>query len=161
MKNILPIGILALVIFACNAKKEFAVTEIIDAKVQEKGVYRSDLLNLKLETYKKGSEIQKASGVEITLLMEKGPMQYSGKAACNRYFGGFEMINDSRVNFKPGGSTEMMCSQELMTWEVLYFNALMNHTYDIVEGEDEVIFKEVDGDIKLTWRKNEDFLIQE
>jgi len=150
MRIIISTALAMLVFAACTSKKEVAPTT-----EKEKGNWQSEMLAIQLVSYKSGKETIKTGNAEITLTLEKTALGYSGKSACNRYFGQFELVSASRVNFKVGGSTEMMCEENLMQWEVRYFNALINHTYDIIEGDEEVIFKEVDGDIKLVWRKFE------
>src|SRR5262245_26808829 len=60
--------------------------------------------------------------VQSTLTFER-PDRISGSAACNRYFGGFELAG-STVRLKPAGTTRMACPPPVMDQETKFLAAL-------------------------------------
>ena len=61
-------------------------------------------------------------GTIIDALFTKG--QLSGSGGCNRYFGKFEISEESKLMVSPVGSTMMACSEIINEQERRYFDSL-------------------------------------
>ena len=114
-----------------------------------------EYLSLKLVNLSMDGELYKAKDVEVTLHLDLPGKSYSGKAACNSFFGSLEVIGEDAIKFLPGGSTEMMCEAEAMQWQARVFNALIGHTFNVTNRKDNATLTQVDGSIMLAFEKVE------
>jgi heat shock protein HslJ len=110
-------------------------------------------LYLKLISLKQGEVNEKTGDVEITLFIDLPGSSYSGKSGCNSYFGSIEKVTQDQIKINMGGSTEMMCKDDLMLWEATYYKAIMDKTFSVTESESVVLFSEVDGNTILSFEK--------
>jgi heat shock protein HslJ len=108
---------------------------------------------LKLESVKSGDILDYPGDVEITLFIDMPGSSYSGKSGCNSYFGSVEQIYQDQLRFRIGGSTEMMCEDNVMLWEAKYYKALMEKDFTVSETETTVLLSEVSGDVILSFTK--------
>jgi heat shock protein HslJ len=58
----------------------------------------------------------------------------SGHGGCNRFFGSYEIENNSKLSFSPIGSTKMACAQPVMQKEFEFFKVLENTTFMNLNG---------------------------
>lgn len=79
--------------------------------------------NYKLVTFiKEGEDFPIPEGAEVTLNIDGE--NFSGKAACNNYFGSFQKDDNDMLVISPIGSTQMACEQPLMDFEYQYLQVL-------------------------------------
>ena len=144
------------VLTACSASKQSSdmATTVADDKQAAKE-FDFEYLSLKLVNLSMDGELYKAKDVEVTLHLDLPGKSYSGKAACNSFFGSLEVIGEDAIKFLPGGSTEMMCEAEAMQWQARVFNALIGHTFNVTNRKDNATLTQVDGSIMLAFEKVE------
>lgn len=72
--------------------------------------------------------------------------QINGRAACNLFFGSYELSGEG-IRIAPSGSTKMACSQEAMQLEYDFLQALF-HVYGLtINADDQLILSTPQGDI--------------
>ena len=88
-----------------------------------------------LESYGEKGNLQPAlEGSEPTAKFDSTEGQVSGSAACNHYFGGYE-INKDKLSFGPVASTEMWCEGK-MDQEDEFLKILQTaETYQVKDGK--------------------------
>ena len=132
---------------ACNIFKTSnskSTAENADLSPLKSGIYIMELIELK-----EGNKTVSAKGKQISLNLDLEKLTYSGKSGCNSYFGGLQNTNGNKYKFNVGGTTEMLCAQEVMQWEVRYLNTLVDHEFIISENEQTVLFIGNDSDLKF------------
>jgi heat shock protein HslJ len=88
-----------------------------------------------------GSEESLGDAATITLEFTKDGRLH-GSAGCNRYFGGYEFDAGNSLSIGNTGSTMMMCSDEIMSWEVRYLQALENISSYRIDDNRLILFTE-------------------
>ena len=145
-----------LVLAACTATKQS--TELVNNEAdytQAAQALNFEYLSLKLVNLNMEGELYKAKDVEVSLYIDIPGKSYSGKAACNSYFGSLEIVGEDAITFLPGGSTEMMCEAEAMQWQARVFNALIGHTFNVTNRKDNATLTQVEGSIIMAFEKAE------
>lgn len=100
-----------------------------------------------------GSEITGENAGKVTIEFNKDESRVAGKAACNNYFGGFE-LSGNKLTFKPLGSTQMYCGDETMKLESNYFKMIEQVAhYQIADNQ--LIFSDKDGESIATFKLSE------
>lgn len=154
--NKLLIAFGAIFLLACGSTKNAATTtEAESANEMENQAITFDNISLQLLSIKTDDRTQKTGDIEITLYVDVKGGNYSGKNACNSYFGSVQKIGEDQLSFKMGGSTEMMCDSLKMSWEAAYYNALLGKSFSVYTNETNAIFTEVDGNTVLSYKKVE------
>ncbi len=145
-----------LFILACGSTKNASTTsEAEAANEMESQAITFDNISLQLLSIQTDDRPKKTGEIEITLYVDVKGGSYSGKNACNRYFGSVQKIGEDQLSFEMGGSTEMMCDSLKMSWEAAYYNALLGKSFSVYTNETNAIFTEVDGSTILSFRKVE------
>ena len=88
--------------------------------------------------------------VEITLTFNTSDHQVKGNGGCNRYFGGYKLI-DNTIEISNLGSTKMFCA-ETANFEEEYFNTLKDKS-NLKVTENQLIFSR-QGKTILIFQKN-------
>ncbi len=73
---------------------------------------------------------------KIFILFDDIARRVNGRAACNRFFGDYEM-SDSKLKFFPMGATRMACPND-SDWEIEFFQML--ETVDSYKVKDKVLY---------------------
>ncbi len=111
-------------------------------------------IQLKLQVLKKDAATFIIEDELITLNIDLEQGQYSGKSACNSYFGKVELIGEDRLHFYAGGMTEMMCEDAIMMWEKRYLDALLDREFTVNEQKSNLLFASEESGIALTFIKS-------
>ena len=155
MNRVIYILITAL-LTACSFSQETSKTTISETESAEiVKIIEIEVLNLNLVSLTMDGQHYNAQNVDVTLMIDIPGKSYSGKAACNSYFGSLEIVGEDAIKFLPGGSTEMMCEVERMQWEARVYNALFGNTFTATNRKENATFTQVGGDIILVFEKVE------
>lgn len=88
---------------------------------------------------------------EIFILFDDASKRVNGKAACNRFFGNYEM-DDAKLKFSPMGATRMACPD--LQKETEFFKMLESvDAYTIKDNKLSFLSR---GKVVATFRKGED-----
>ena len=88
--------------------------------------------------------------VEITLTFNTSDHQVKGNGGCNRYFGGYKLI-DNTIEISNLGSTKMFCA-ETANFEEEYFNTLKDKS-NLKVIENQLIFSRQGKNILIFQKK--------
>ncbi len=138
-------------LLSCGSGKKTATNEA--DYTQEASVISFQNLSLQLVNLQSGETLHKCKDVTITLNVDVVGKSYSGKAGCNSYFGSLELINEDQIKFLPGGISEMMCADEIMTWETRYLSALFSAPFSVTNRDANATFYAEGGSVILTFAK--------
>lgn len=144
--------LLCIVLTACGMQQnmgEVATNEASYAQVNQ--VISTEQYSLGLTQLEMDGNIYQNEAHRIELQLNIAEQTYTGMAACNRFFGTLQLIGEDAVRFNDGGSTEMVCDAAAMQWQARIFNALHGHTFYINQNADNVVLKQVDGNIILAF----------
>ncbi len=100
-----------------------------------------------------GSEEPIGTSVKITLEFEEDGRLH-GSAGCNRYFGTFKSATQNSLTAGPIGTTMMMCSGEVMDWEIRYLKALQDISSYKIENRHLMLFYDSDEKVLIFIQKD-------
>lgn len=148
-KILAAFGLLAM--FACTTKKEVVKPE--ETTPAPVVIVDFEQISLTLIEIKIDGKSYSPGAEEITLYIDAKGKTYSGKAACNSFYGRLEITDNKILRFMPGASTEMLCEAEAMQWQARIFNALFGRAYTLVRTENQFQLNQVTGDNMLYFNK--------
>lgn len=154
--NKLHAFVLLIAITACGLQQNTGEIATNEADyTQTAQVLSFDVLDLKLMQLQLDGAVYLPDMHDVQLQINLRERSYSGLAACNRFFGAIELVNQDAIRFLPGGHTEMVCDAEAMQWQARIFNALHDHTFTVNERADHATLIQVDGNSILAFTKVE------
>lgn len=138
-------------LLSCGAGKNQQTNEA--DYTREASIITFENLSLQLINLQSGETLHKCKDVEITLYVDAIGKTYSGKAGCNSYFGSIELVNEDQIKFLPGGQSEMMCDEEVMSWETRYLTALFSAPFSVTDRSANATFYSEGGSTVITFTK--------
>ena len=138
-------------LLSCGSGKNLETNEA--DYTREASTIAFENLSLQLLNLQEGETLNKCKDIEITLYVDAIGKTYSGKAGCNSYFGSIELVNEDQIKFLPGGQSEMMCEEEVMSWETRFLTALFSAPFSVTDRSANASFYTEGGSTVLTFTK--------